>query len=398
MELVEGVNFLQYVRGERAIVPASPRRARRRPVLDAPRSPERHGLSPRRASGPHPGGFAPGRRRNRGPSPCGSDPPRHQALQRPRHSRGTAGTSRFRTGHRSEPDRLQAEPVDRRNPGLHVAGAGIGPRRVRGDRLVQPRRDALRGPDRKVAVLRKLHRDDVGQAQCRAAGAARPGSRHARGSQRDLPGPAPPGTGGAAFGRGDPPAPGRSPVGDLRRLPCDRHDGPLDTVSGTGGAPVACLRSAFEDAGQGRTVVVRLHGPPGAGKTVLARRFLQDVRKSGAVALSGRCYERESVPYKAVDSLVDALSQYLKKLPEDQAREMLPSGRSGARPALPGPAACRGDHGRQAPGTRSSRLAGAPAARLRRASGAARSAWPDGTGSSSSSTICSGATSTAPLS
>jgi hypothetical protein len=89
-------------------------------------------------------------------------------------------------------------------------------------------------------------------------------------------------------------------------------------------AHLASLRSAFEAARAGRTVVMRLHGTSGTGKTALARHFLHQIRKLGAVVLAGRCYERESVPYKALDSLVDALSQFLKNLPAAQANEILP--------------------------------------------------------------------------
>ena len=87
---------------------------------------------------------------------------------------------------------------------------------------------------------------------------------------------------------------------------------------------LAALQSALEAARAGRAVVVRLSGMSGSGKTALARRFLREARRSGAVVLAGRCYERESVPYKALDSLVDALSQFLKKLPEPETKEMLP--------------------------------------------------------------------------
>ena len=84
------------------------------------------------------------------------------------------------------------------------------------------------------------------------------------------------------------------------------------------------LRAAFEAARAGRAVIARLSGLSGSGKTALARRFLREARRSGAVVLAGRCYERESVPYKALDSLVDALSQFLKKLPGPETKEILP--------------------------------------------------------------------------
>ena len=48
-------------------------------------------------------------------------------------------------------------------------------------------------------------------------------------------------------------------------------------------------------------------GSSGVGKTALVRRFLAGPRGGtrARCSLSGRCYERESVPYKALDSLVD---------------------------------------------------------------------------------------------
>lgn len=86
------------------------------------------------------------------------------------------------------------------------------------------------------------------------------------------------------------------------------------------------LRDAFEAVREGRTVSVCVYGRSGMGKTALVRRFLRELRQHEreTVVLRGRCYDRESVPYKALDSLVDALSEYLKRLPPLEAERVLP--------------------------------------------------------------------------
>jgi hypothetical protein len=91
---------------------------------------------------------------------------------------------------------------------------------------------------------------------------------------------------------------------------------------------LANLTQAFDAMCAGRTVIVHLHGASGVGKSALAEQFLKGLRgaphTAGVVVLSGRCYERESVPYKALDGLVDALGRYWRRLPSEQARELLP--------------------------------------------------------------------------
>jgi hypothetical protein len=87
----------------------------------------------------------------------------------------------------------------------------------------------------------------------------------------------------------------------------------------------AALQAALADVRLGRPVTVYIHGSSGAGKTALLQSFLDEqIERGDAVVLSGRCYERESVPYKAVDSLVDALGRYLGRLPAAELAALLP--------------------------------------------------------------------------
>ncbi|HEY7862546.1 MAG TPA: protein kinase [Thermoanaerobaculia bacterium] len=88
---------------------------------------------------------------------------------------------------------------------------------------------------------------------------------------------------------------------------------------------LAALEDAFRIAERGHAAAVFVHGGSGMGKSSLVRRFLEDLRARGAaLTLAGRCYERESVPYKAVDSLIDALSHHWKRLPSAEAEALLP--------------------------------------------------------------------------
>jgi hypothetical protein len=79
---------------------------------------------------------------------------------------------------------------------------------------------------------------------------------------------------------------------------------------------------ALVKGGSARTVF--LHGTSGMGKSALLLEFLDRVRDDDAIVLAGRCYERESVPYKGFDSVVDALSAHLLKLDDAACRKLVP--------------------------------------------------------------------------
>ena len=90
---------------------------------------------------------------------------------------------------------------------------------------------------------------------------------------------------------------------------------------------LADLAKAYRSMRQGRTHVATVRGRSGIGKTTLVRRFIEQAVRADprVVALTGRCYERESVPYKALDALVDSLQKYLRRLSEAERKAVLPS-------------------------------------------------------------------------
>jgi len=62
------------------------------------------------------------------------------------------------------------------------------------------------------------------------------------------------------------------------------------------------------------------------GKSAVARQFMQDLRARSvrAVVLHARCYAQESLPYKAVDGLVDDLAEFLRLLSSAERAALLP--------------------------------------------------------------------------
>ena len=121
------------------------------------------------------------------------------------------------------------------------------------------------------------------------------------------------------------PEPERRPTGPeiLRRLGVTRSARPVPSLlplkEGTSlvgrEAQLRSLRDAFEAARSGHSVTVEVAGASGMGKSAVAQHFLDGLAEAGEAAiLRGRAYERETVPYKAFDGVIDALSRYLIQL------------------------------------------------------------------------------------
>jgi hypothetical protein len=85
------------------------------------------------------------------------------------------------------------------------------------------------------------------------------------------------------------------------------------------------LRRAFE-ASRRRGMVVVVRGDSGVGKTALVRKFLAELAgdSPGVITLTGRCHEREHVPYNAFDGIIDDLTRFLRQLDPIEAALLLP--------------------------------------------------------------------------
>lgn len=88
---------------------------------------------------------------------------------------------------------------------------------------------------------------------------------------------------------------------------------------------LATLSTAYQASKRGTPVLVRVSGPSGIGKSRLVRGFIEGIAEADrAVVLRGRCYEQESVPFKAIDSVVDALGGHLARMPPLEVEGLMP--------------------------------------------------------------------------
>ena len=107
----------------------------------------------------------------------------------------------------------------------------------------------------------------------------------------------------------------------LGRTPRARRPDAPDLVGRT--PHLEQLDEALEAVRRGRQATVHLQGASGMGKSALAHAFLDRVGPD-SLTLKARCYERDHIPFKAIDPLVDALVPWLANLPSDQAAALAP--------------------------------------------------------------------------
>lgn len=85
---------------------------------------------------------------------------------------------------------------------------------------------------------------------------------------------------------------------------------------------LAKLESAFERS-RTRPVLVHVRGASGVGKSTLVARFLER-HADDAWICEGRCFERETVPFKALDGVVDGLVGIVAHVPLEERARWLP--------------------------------------------------------------------------
>jgi serine/threonine protein kinase len=88
---------------------------------------------------------------------------------------------------------------------------------------------------------------------------------------------------------------------------------------------LAVLREAFAEA-SGEAQAFMVLGASGIGKTRLVRAFAESVLADdpNVLVLRGRCHEREAVPYKALDDVMDLLANRLTRLSAAEAGRLSP--------------------------------------------------------------------------
>ena len=112
-----------------------------------------------------------------------------------------------------------------------------------------------------------------------------------------------------------------------------RHPAVHATVTSVLGreAELQVLDRAYKEMCKGDLSVTMVQGTSGIGKTSLVESFLEhrlptSPASTVPLVFRGRCHEREALPFKAFDSVVDSLTLYLTKLTDDDLSYVLPAG------------------------------------------------------------------------
>src|SRR5450432_1329260 len=95
-------------------------------------------------------------------------------------------------------------------------------------------------------------------------------------------------------------------------------------------AELGMLRTAFEMSSGGQLATVLVCGESGIGKSYLVRHFTEQLvaARPDTILLEGRCHEREAIPYKTIDGIVGALSRRLSPMPASEVAALLPTQRA----------------------------------------------------------------------
>ena len=84
------------------------------------------------------------------------------------------------------------------------------------------------------------------------------------------------------------------------------------------------LWAAFEAVSLS-TQLAHVRGASGAGKSALLAQFTAELQaQPDTLVIAGRCYEQEFIPFKSVDSLMDALTRHLMYWPAEELAAFLP--------------------------------------------------------------------------
>jgi hypothetical protein len=98
---------------------------------------------------------------------------------------------------------------------------------------------------------------------------------------------------------------------------------------------LAQLWAAFREVQAGKAAAVHVYGESGAGKSLLLHHFCDEVARGGFLSsesqplvLRSRCYERETLPFKALDGAMDALVNHLSREADIVVSHVLPRSRA----------------------------------------------------------------------